>query len=181
MGAGGIVFIGEGTHILVLNELFSEFVEEESCGRCTTCHGGNQRQTEIVRRIISGGGRRDDAPNLKLVDDLLQHSNCVHGQFSPKTMRNTLQHFRNDYEDAVAGYDPTLTLSGMYELEIIDQTDPLLDEAATICPKGQFEGETGNWSINMSGCVRCGACIDIAPNAIQKKALARSPRVIPIG
>ena len=181
MGAGGIVFIGEGTHILVLNELFSEFVEEESCGRCTTCHGGNQRQTEIVRRIISGGGRRDDAPNLKLVDDLLQHSNCVHGQFSPKTMRNTLQHFRNDYEDAIAGYDPTLTLSGMYELEIIDQTDPLLDEAATICPKGQFEGETGSWSINMSGCVRCGACIDIAPNAIQKRALSRPPRVIPIG
>jgi NADH-quinone oxidoreductase subunit F len=180
MGAGGIVFIGEGTHILVLNELFSEFVEEESCGRCTTCHGGNQRQTEIVRRIISGRGRRDDAPNLKLVDDLLQHSNCVHGQFSPKTMRNTLQHFRTDYEDAIAGYDPTLTLSGMYELEIVDQTDPLLNEAATICPKGQFEGEAGAWSINMSGCVRCGACIDIAPNAIQKKALARSPRVIPI-
>ncbi len=181
MGAGGIVFIGEGTHILVLNELFSEFVEEESCGRCTTCHGGNQRQTEIVRRIISGGGRRDDAPNLKLVDDLLQHSNCVHGQFSPKTMRNTLQHFRNDYEDAIAGYDPTLTLSGMYELEIVDQADPLLDEAAAICPKDLFEGEAGAWSINMTGCIRCGACMDIAPNAIHKKALARPPRVIPIG
>ena len=65
MGAGGIVFIGHGTHILVLNELFSEFVEDESCGRCTTCHGGNQRQTEIIRRIMDGNGRKEDAPNLQ--------------------------------------------------------------------------------------------------------------------
>ena len=96
-------------------------------------------------------------------------------------MRNTLQHFRNDYEDAIAGYDPTLSLSGMYELEIVDQADPLLDEAAAICPKDLFEGEAGDWSINMDGCIRCGACMDIAPNAIHKKALARPPRVIPIG
>jgi len=181
MGAGGIVFIGQGTHVLVLNELFSEFVEDESCGRCTTCHGGNQRQTEIIRRIMDGNGRREDAPNLQLVDDLLQHSNCVHGQFSPKTMRNTLQHFREDYNNAIAGVDPTLTLPGLYTLSIVDQSDPALEDAVRICPVNVFEGEQGNRRIRMDGCIQCAACLEVAPNAIEKVAVPRAPQLVPIG
>ena len=56
VGSGGVLFIGEGSCSVELNELFAWFLEDESCGRCTTCHGGNQRMTEIFRRTAAGGG-----------------------------------------------------------------------------------------------------------------------------
>ena len=41
------------------------FLEDESCGRCTTCHGGTQRMVEILRRIQRGGGRESDIGKLQ--------------------------------------------------------------------------------------------------------------------
>ena len=124
MGSGGIVWVSDRTHLIILNEYISEFVEEESCGRCTTCHGGNQRMTEIFRRIMSGNGRREDEFNLKMIDDTLQHSNCVHGQFSPKPMRNLLQHFRHEYDALVFDRkDSTLTIPAMTQFRVTNTAD----------------------------------------------------------
>ncbi len=173
MGGGGIVFCNDKTSVLVLAEMFSAFVEEESCGRCTTCHGGNQRQTEILRRIIDGRGRREDEPNLKLIDRTLQFSNCVHGQFSPKITRNMLQHFHADYEAALRGEDPSLTMKGLYRVVGTSQYDPALAEAVAICPVGAFRGSAGNRSVDDAACIRCGACIDVAPKAVAKQATGR--------
>ncbi|PKN77956.1 MAG: NADH-quinone oxidoreductase subunit F [Chloroflexi bacterium HGW-Chloroflexi-9] len=174
MGGGGIVFCNDKTSVLVLAEMFAAFVEEESCGRCTTCHGGNQRQTEILRRIIDGRGRREDEPNLKLIDRTLQFSNCVHGQFSPKITRNLLQHFHADYEAALRGEDPSLTMAGLYRVVVTNQYDPALAEAVAICPVDAFRGPAGNRSVDDAACIRCGACIDVAPKAVGKQAKART-------
>ena len=182
MGGGGFVFGSDQTSPLVLAEMFSTFVEEESCGRCTTCHGGNQRQTEILRRIIDGEGRREDEPNLQLIDRTLQFSNCVHGQFSPKITRNLLQHFHAEYEAALQGVDPTLTLSGMYEVVITNQRlEQQLREAVDICPTAAIQGDPGRRRVVDEACIRCGACLEVAPDAVAKQAKAVRPGLVPIG
>ncbi len=178
MGGGGIVFCNDQTSVMVLVEMFSEFVEVESCGRCTTCHGGNQRKTEIVRRIIDGEGRREDEPNLQMIDRTIQFSNCAHGQLSPKIMRNILQHFHDDYERAVLGVDPTLTAKGLYELVVKSQRDPQLPEAVAICPTGAIQGEEGRRKVVDPLCIRCGACLEVAPNAMAKQAKTARPGIL---
>ncbi len=178
MGAGGIVFCSDQTSVIVVNEYISTFVEDESCGRCTTCHGGNQRMTKIFHRIMDGEGRREDVYNLQLVDRTLQSSNCVHGQFSPKVMRNTLQHFRGDFDAAVDGVDPTLTVAGLYSVQVVNQSAPNLAEAVAICPVNAFRGGPGNYSIDDDACIRCGACLDIEPEGIEKRARPRAPRLV---
>ncbi len=171
MGAGGIVWVSDQTSLVILNELFSWFVEEESCGRCTTCHGGNQRMTEIFRRIMAGNGRREDAVNLQLIDDTLQQSNCVHGQFSPKIARNLLQHFREDYEAlALERRDPTLTVPAMTTFRVANSRDPKVEEAVAICPVDAFRDDRGSRTIDDDACIRCGACTDLAPGAIVREA-----------
>jgi NADH-quinone oxidoreductase subunit F len=181
MGAGGIVWVSDRTSLVILNELFSWFVEEESCGRCTTCHGGNQRMTEIFRRIMAGGGRREDAINLKLLDDTLQSSNCVHGQFSPKIMRNLLQHFREDYDTLVLERrDPTLTIAGMTVFRVANSRDPKVEEAVAICPADAFRGTPGNRTIDDEACVRCGACTDVAPGAIVRRPKEHATAPMPV-
>jgi NADH-quinone oxidoreductase subunit F len=181
MGGGGFVFGNDTTHPLTLAEMFATFVEEESCGRCTTCHGGNQRQTEILRRVIDGAGRREDEPNLGMIDRTLQFSNCVHGQFSPKITRNLLQHFHDDYDRALLGVDPTLTLPGMYELVVVNQRlEPQLQAAAEICPTAAIQGEPGRRRVVDEACIRCGACLEVAPEAMAKQAKAPKPGLVPI-
>jgi NADH-quinone oxidoreductase subunit F len=178
MGGGGIVFCNDRTSVMVIAEMFQEFVEVESCGRCTTCHGGNQRKTEIVRRIIDGEGRRDDEPNLVMIDKTIQFSNCAHGQLSPKIMRNVLQHFRADYEAALAGIDTSLTAKGLYEVVVTNQRDPQLPEAIAICPTQAIQGEEGRVKVIDAACIRCGACLEVAPNAMAKQAKAPRPGMI---
>ena len=181
MGSGGIVWVSDRTHLVVINEFLSVFVEEESCGRCTTCHGGNQRMTEIFRRIMAGEGRREDAFNLKLIDDMLQQSNCVHGQFSPKPMRNLLQYFREDFDAlALERVDPTLTIPAMSTFRVANSSDPRIEDAVAICPTDAFRGSTGSRTIDDAACIRCSACTDVAPGAIVREAKTLAAATMPV-
>ena len=176
MGSGGIVWVSDRTHLVIINEFLSAFVEEESCGRCTTCHGGNQRMTEIFRRILDGRGRREDAFNLKLIDDVLQQSNCVHGQFSPKPMRNLLQYFREDFDALVLERrDSTLTIPAMTQYRVANSSDRKVEDAVSICPVGAFRGSAGSRTIDDATCIRCDACIEVAPGAIVREAKQLAP------
>ena len=89
MGGGGIVFIDDTACIVDLNVMFSWFLEDESCGRCTTCHGGNQRMIEIFERTSRGEAQPTTKTGI-LARASLQYSNCVHGTLSPTIMLNTL-------------------------------------------------------------------------------------------
>ena len=170
LGSGGIVFIGAGSCSVDLNVLFAEFVESESCGRCTTCHGGNQRMHEIFRRTGDGLGRTEDRHNLELIASTLQFSNCAHGQLSPTIMRNTLRHFEAEYNAHLHGTCEALRCPGLARFRITDQSDPRLVEAQAICPTGAIVGEAGNRIVEDSACIRCGACTDVAPRAIVREA-----------
>jgi len=173
IGGGGIVFVNDDACSIDLNLMFAQFVEDESCGRCTTCHGGNQRMTEIFDRIAAGGGRPEDRHNLELVGQTLQYSNCVHGQASPTIMRNTLRFFEDEYREHVAdGRCAAARCSGLIRVRIADQRDPQLPAAQAICPTAAIHGAAGNYSVDDAACIRCGACIDLAPQGIVREHAA---------
>jgi NADH-quinone oxidoreductase subunit F len=179
LGAGGIVFASDRHCVVHLNEMFAQFVEEESCGRCTTCHGGNQRMTEVWRRIIDGGGRREDEHNLELIATTLQYSNCAHGQLSPNILKNTLSMFHAEYDEHVDGHVcSTLNCEGLTRFVVVDATDPALEAAVAICPVDAFTGEPGARAIDEAACIRCGACTDLAPRGIARQAVPPAPRIV---
>ncbi|MEX2446683.1 MAG: NADH-ubiquinone oxidoreductase-F iron-sulfur binding region domain-containing protein, partial [Dehalococcoidia bacterium] len=181
LGGGGIVFLSDRVCTIYMNEMFAQFVEDESCGRCTTCLRGNQRMTEIFRRVVAGGGRREDKHNLELLNSTLQFSNCIHGQFSPHVMRNTLRFFPEEYERHAAGRTcDALACEGMVRFRIVDQRDARLPEAADICPVAAIRGVPGGWELDDDTCIRCNACVDVAPGAIVREARPAVPRVLPI-
>ena len=186
VGSGGIVFVGADSCSVDLNELFADFLEDESCGRCTTCHGGTQRMTEIFRRTSAGGGRREDEHGLELIGDLLRYSNCVHGTASPTIMRNTLDLFRDEYEAHIDGAGcEALRCVGFTRFRVVDPSDPRLAAAQAICPTDAIErDEDGGYRVVDGACIRCGACADIAPRGIAREAAppntpAPAPRPAP--
>ncbi len=167
LGSGGIVFFDTSACIVDMCLFFLGFCEDESCGRCTTCHGGTQRATEILRRIRAGGGRDVDLANLERLVGTLVWSNCLHGQFAMTSVKTSLKTFRDEYLEHIeqkrcrAGVCP-----GLIDYRVRTAGDPALAEAAELCPTGAIVPEGSGYTIDDPRCIRCGACKEVAPNAI---------------
>jgi NADH-quinone oxidoreductase subunit F len=157
-GGGGYVFIDDTACVVDLNVLFSWFLEDESCGRCTTCRGGNQRMLEIFRRTSRGEAEDNDIERLQLLDASMQYSNCLHGGLSPTIMRNTLRFFRDEYDaHALEHRCPAKVCAGLIRYRVANQSDAVA-QAADICPTRAIVQEDGAWRIDDAKCIRCNAC-----------------------
>ncbi len=166
MGGGGLVFVDETACIVDLNLMFAWFLEDESCGRCTTCHGGTQRMLEIFRRIASGGGDPYDVTRAELLGKTLVYSNCVHGQAAPTIMLNTIEYFHEEFDEHLIRHRcPAKVCAGLVRYEVSDPSADL-QEAADICPTQAFVREASGWRIDSARCIRCDACREVSPDAI---------------
>jgi NADH:ubiquinone oxidoreductase subunit F (NADH-binding) len=101
LGGGGFVFLDDTDCVVDLCSQYETFLEDESCGRCTTCHGGTQRMVEIIRRIQRGGGRESDIGKFRLLADTLRYSNCFHGQFAPSIIMNAIDWFSDEVNEHI--------------------------------------------------------------------------------
>ena len=169
MGGGGLVFIDDTACIVDLNVMFSWFLEDESCGRCTTCHGGTQRMSEIFRRIGRGGGKSNDYDKMELLGQALQYSNCIHGSASPTIMLRSAEYFREEIDQHINEQRCAAKVCRdliRYEIDSDSDSDKL-PEAAAICPTEAVVQEDEKWSIDQSKCIKCNACKDVAPDAVR--------------
>jgi NADH:ubiquinone oxidoreductase subunit F (NADH-binding) len=167
MGGGGIVFLDDTSCVIDINNMVAWFLEDESCGRCTTCRGGNQRMYEIFRRTARGEAHPADLDLLHQLDASFQYSNCFHGTLSPVIMRNTIQYFREEYDaHAVEHRCPSKVCPGLIRYQVTGQSQAVAD-AAEICPTDAIVQQAGRWVIDDAKCVRCNACREIASSEIE--------------
>jgi len=167
MGGGGIVFVDDSVCVIDLDVMVGHFVEDESCGRCTTCRGGTQRMVDILERIAAGGGRESDFERLQLLGRTIPYANCAHGQAAPTIMLNTLEHFTEEYRQHVLEKRcPARVCKGLIRYEVVRESNGL-QEAADICPTRAVVQEAGRWRIDQALCIKCDACREVAPEAIE--------------
>ena len=167
LGSGGLILFDERACAVDLALYFSEFCEDESCGRCTTCHGGSQRLVEMLGRIPRGGGREADLDRLGVVDRTLQNANCLHGQFTPYAIRAALRHFSAEVEEHVRKRRCVAkACRGLIRHVVRDPSDAGLAEAQTLCPTDAIDGRAGSFVIDEEACVQCGLCAELSPDGV---------------
>lgn len=99
MGSGGMIVIDEDTCMVDLAKFFIEFVQEESCGKCTPCRIGTKRMLEILDRITKGLGKEGDIEELeKLGREIKDTALCGLGQTAPNPVLNAIKYFRDEFE-----------------------------------------------------------------------------------
>ncbi len=168
MGGGGIVVCDDRTCIVDLCIYFEWFCEDESCGRCTTCHGGTQRLVEIFRRISRGEGKLTDLNLMQLLADSLRWSNCVHGQAAPTPVNNALKNFREEILTHILEKRcPAQVCHGLIRYEVDPARDTEVDAGAAICPTQAIKNENGHYFIDQDLCIKCGACREQNPEAVR--------------
>jgi NADH-quinone oxidoreductase subunit F len=166
MGGGGFVFVDETSCVIDINVMTSRFLEDESCGRCTTCRGGNQRMVEILERTARGEAVPEDPERIVSLAASMQYSNCFHGTLSPVIINNTMRFFREEYDaHAIEHRCPAKVCPGLIRYRVVNQS-PKIAEAAPMCPTGAIVEQQGAWRIDDAKCVRCNACAELAPDDV---------------
>ena len=102
MGSGGLIVMDENTCMVDVAKYFLEFVQSESCGKCTPCRIGTKKMLAILEKITRGDGDIDDLDLLeRLGRDIKKASLCGLGQTAPNPVLSTLRHFREEYEEHI--------------------------------------------------------------------------------
>ncbi len=102
LGAGAITVFDESRGIIDTVYNTMEFLAEESCGKCTPCREGTETMVEILERFCKGEGVEKDIKVLEeLSNAMMLSSLCGLGQAAPIPVVDSLQYFRNDYENQI--------------------------------------------------------------------------------
>ena len=98
MGSGGMVVMDEDSCMVDVARFFLDFVQDESCGKCTPCRIGTKRMLEILTRICEGKGEEGDIEKLiDLGNRIKDTALCGLGQTAPNPVLSTIRHFRDEY------------------------------------------------------------------------------------
>ena len=102
MGSGGLVVMDENTCMVDVARYFLEFVQSESCGKCTPCRVGTKKMLRMLEAISRGEAKIEDLDYLQhLAEHIKKASLCGLGQTAPNPVLSTLRHFRDEYEEHI--------------------------------------------------------------------------------
>jgi len=102
MGSGGLIVMDEESCMVDVARFFLEFVQEESCGKCTPCRVGTKRLLEILERICDGEGQEGDIEKLiSLGNQIKETALCGLGKTAANPVLSTIRHFRDEYEEHI--------------------------------------------------------------------------------
>jgi NADH:ubiquinone oxidoreductase subunit F (NADH-binding)/(2Fe-2S) ferredoxin len=164
MGSGGLVVMDDETCMVDIARFFMEFIQDESCGKCTPCRVGTRRMLEILQRICAGEGRDGD---IELLETLCQQirttSLCGLGAGAPNPIATTLKHFRSEYEAHI--YEkkcPAKVCRALIRYEILEGVCTGCMVCARNCPTNAITGERRQLHvIDPDTCIRCGICMQV--------------------
>ncbi len=98
MGSGGVIVMDSRTCMVDMARYFMDFIQEESCGKCTPCREGTKEILAILERICKGEGQKSDITRLETLAEVVgKTSLCGLGQTAPNPLLSTLKYFRDEY------------------------------------------------------------------------------------
>ncbi len=160
MGSGGMIVMDEDTCMVDVARYFTEFLTQESCGKCSACRIGLISMLDILEKICRGDGVPEDIGNMeKLLDVLEQGSLCGLGKSAPNPVRSTLAHFKDEYMAHIEEKRcPAGVCRNLISYEITDLCTGCT-RCARNCPQDAIRGDKKEThSIDQELCNRCGIC-----------------------
>ena len=102
VGSGGLIVMDEDTCMVDTARFYLDFIQEESCGKCTACRIGTKRMLEILNRITTGEGKPGDIETLEHLGGIIKDTAmCGLGQTAPNPVLSTIKYFRSEYEEHI--------------------------------------------------------------------------------
>jgi len=164
MGSGGLIVMDDATCMVDIARFFTEFVQDESCGKCVPCRVGTKRMLEILTRITQGEGEPADIDRLVELGEMIQESSlCGLGQTAPNPVLSTIRYFRDEYvAHVVDGRCPAGVCKPLTTFVIDAEACTACGLCRKACPVEAIRGEKKvPHEIDQDTCTACGACRDV--------------------
>ncbi len=169
MGSGGMIVMDESTCMVDVAKYFTNFLKDESCGKCTSCREGTKRMHEILSEITEGRGTIE---HVDLLEELgwvtAEASLCGLGQTAPNPVLSTIRYFRDEYREHIINKRcPAKVCRALIEYRILSDVCTRCGRCAKVCPEKAITGkrktkkEAGEpFKIDTEKCSRCGMCFE---------------------
>jgi NADH-quinone oxidoreductase subunit F len=164
MGSGGLIVMDTDTCIVDVARYFLDFIQKESCGKCTPCRVGTRHMVEILEGITRGQGEITDLAKLESLCKLVQSSSlCGLGQTAPNPVLTTLRYFRSEYVEHISElYCPALICRALIEYIVVPGKCTGCQRCVSVCPTGAITGPRSEpHNLDPTKCVKCRACYEI--------------------
>ncbi len=163
MGSGGAIVMDESTCMVDMARFFMDFIQDESCGKCTPCREGTRRILEILNRICDGKGEPEDIETLKELSYTIKDSAlCGLGQTGPNPVLSTLRYFIDEYNAHIFEKRcPAKRCVALLKFEIDPEICTKCGLCFKSCPSDAIEWKKKEVAkIDKSKCVKCLTCFD---------------------
>jgi len=163
MGSGGAIVMDDNTCMVDMARFFMDFIQDESCGKCTPCREGTRRQLELLKKICNGQGEPRDLDELESLSAVIKDTAlCGLGQTGPNPVLSTLRYFRDEYEAHI--YErrcPAKRCVALLKFEVDPEACTKCGMCARACPVDAIEWEKKQVArIDKETCIQCLTCYD---------------------
>ncbi len=163
MGSGGVIVMDDHTCMVDMARFFMDFIQDESCGKCTPCREGTRRLQEILVKICEGRGEPGDIETMEELSYVIKDSSlCGLGQTAPNPVLSTLRYFRDEYEAHI--YDkkcPAKRCVALLDFEVNPDICTGCGMCAKACPVEAIQWKKKEVAvIDKEKCIKCLTCFD---------------------
>jgi len=167
MGSGGVIAMDEDNCMVDTAKFFLDFIQTESCGKCSTCRIGTKQMLDILEDITAGKGKIEDIDMLvELGEDVRDGSLCGLGKTAPNPALTTIRYFRDEYEAHILEKRcPARVCKELTAYYILpDKCERGCEHCVLACPvEAIVTNEKGIKVIDQSKCTKCGSCELVCP------------------
>ena len=164
MGSGGLIVMDRDTCVVDIARYFLDFIQKESCGKCTPCRVGTRHMVEILEKICRGEAEPEFLDKLESLAKLVKSTSlCGLGQTAPNPVLTTLRYFRSEYvEHLNEYYCPALVCTALIEYSVIREKCTGCQRCVSVCPTGAIIGPRSEpHNLDKDKCIKCRACYDV--------------------
>jgi len=163
MGSGGAIVMNDRTCMVDMARFFMDFIQDESCGKCTPCREGTLRILQILERICEGHGEMKDIKKLEELSHVIHQSAlCGLGQTAANPVLSSLQYFREEFEIHIKEKRcPAKRCAALLKFEVDPDLCKKCGKCFKSCPADAIQWKKKEVAvIDKEKCVKCMSCFD---------------------
>lgn len=163
MGSGGMIIMDERTCMVDVARYFTNFLKDESCGKCVPCRNGLMQLHTMLSDICEGKGKEEDIDFfVELAFWISKASLCQLGATAPNPVLTTLRYFKDEYIDHIVDKKcPAGVCKALITFTIDPEKCTGCELCKKRCPQEAISGEKKEpHEIDQDKCIKCGICED---------------------